>query len=418
MGVVPVVVAGGVRTPFCRSGGVYAGLDQASLFGAALGGLVERFGLEGCRVDMVIGGAVMSHSRDWNLMREVVLRSALDPETPGIGLQQACGTGLQGVLLAAGRIASGEIHSAIVLGGECLSDAPLVLRRALALRLVALSRAQGLRGKLGALRGLRLRDLVPEAPGAVEASTGLSMGEHCELMAKAYGIGREAQDRWAFESHSKAMAAWAEHEKMVVPSAGVFVDDIVRPEPDLDALAGLRPSFDKRGGGTITAGNASALTDGAACVLLCSESWAAERGLAGDVVLRCGESTAHDFVGGKGLLMAPVVTVARMLERMNLTLQDFDFYEIHEAFAAQVLATLAAWEFGDAEGDLEGPLGAVERSRINVWGGSLALGHPFAATGCRLVMMLAALLRGGGRRGLISVCTAGGMGVAAILERR
>ena len=416
-----VAVLGGVRTPFCRSHMAYAELTNLDMLSAALGGLVDRFALHGTHIDEVVGGAVVTHAKDWNLAREAVIGSQLAPTTPAITMMQACGTSLQGALGLGAKIATGQIECGIALGSDTTSDAPVVFQRRFAQRLIQASRARGFRDKLSAFRGFMPGELAPQPPSTSEPRTGLSMGEHCELMAKEWGITREAQDLLAYESHKKAAAAYDEGfmDGLVVPCAGVFRDNNIREDISLEKMAELKPVFDREGG-TITAANSTPLTDGAATVLLVSEDWAAKKRLPVQAFLTIGRTSAVDFVHGEGLLMAPTVAVSDLLRQTGLALQDFDYYEIHEAFAAQVLATLKAWESEDycrrRLGRSE-PLGSIDRARLNVKGSSIAFGHPFAATGARIVAVLAKLLQDKGRgRGLISVCTAGGMGVAAILE--
>ena len=419
----PVCIVGGVRIPFCRSNGSYAELSNKKMLSEVLGAIVERFGLDGMRLGEVNAGAVISHSRDWNLAREATLQTRLDPRTPAITMSQACGTSLQAAMVAGAKIATGQIDSAIAAGSDTTSDAPIVFGPKVSRRLVGLSRAKDLRSKLALFKGFAPRELAPIPPSVAEPRTGLSMGQHCELMAQRWGVSREAQDELAMRSHRNAAAAWNAgfHDDLVTPCAGVLRDDNVRPDSDMDSLGSLRTAYDRGADGTLTAGNSTPLTDGAAGVLLASEQWAAERDLPVLARLTHSATAAVDFVGGAGLLMAPTLAVSDMLRRAELTLQDFDLYEIHEAFAAQVLCTLAAWEdeeYCRGELDRDAPMGAIDRERMNVVGSSLAYGHPFAATGARIVGTLAKLLEErDARRGLISVCTAGGMGVAAVLER-
>jgi acetyl-CoA C-acetyltransferase len=416
-----VAVVGGVRIPFCRSHTAYAELSNLDMLTAALGGLVERFSLHGAHVGEVVGGAVVTHAKDWNLAREAVIGSALAPTTPGITMMQACGTSLQAALQLGAKIATGQIESGIAVGSDTTSDAPIVFKRSFARRLVQLSRAKSFGDKLAVFKGLTPAELAPQPPSTSEPRTGLSMGEHCELMAKEWGITREAEDLLAYESHHKGGRAYDEGfmDDLVIPCAGVYRDNNLREDISPEKMAELKPAFD-RVGGTITAANSTPLTDGASTVLLASEEWAAQRGLPVQAYLTMGRTAAVDFVAGEGLLMAPTVAVAELLQDSGLALQDFDYYEIHEAFAAQVLATLKAWESEDYCRErlgLAAPLGAIDRAKLNVKGSSIAFGHPFAATGARIMAVLAKLLATeGGRRGLISVCTAGGMGVAAILE--
>jgi acetyl-CoA C-acetyltransferase len=416
-----VAVIGGARIPFCRSNTLYADLTNLDMLTAALTGLVEKYGLAGVHIDEVIGGAVVTHSKDWNLAREAVLGTKLAASTPGITMMQACGTSLQAAFGSAAKIASGEIECAIACGSDTTSDPPIVFSKKFAHRLADLGRQKTVIGKAGVFKGLSPAELAPLPPSTSEPRTGLSMGQHCELMAKEWAIGREEQDQLAVESHAKAVAAYREGwmDRLIVPHAGVFRDNILREDTTLEKLASLKPSFDKSGKGTLTAGNSTAMTDGAASVLIASEEWARARGLPIKAYLTLGQTSANDFVAGEGLLMAPTIAVSKLLERAGLKLQDFDFYEIHEAFAAQVLATLKAWEDVDycrVKLGRAAPLGSIDRAKMNVKGSSLALGHPFAATGARIAANLAELLAEHGGRGLISICTAGGMGVAAIME--
>jgi acetyl-CoA C-acetyltransferase len=418
-----VAVIGGVRTPFCRSNTAFADLSNLDLMTAALNGLVERYHLEGELIDEVVGGAVVTHSKDFNLTREAVIATKLDPHTPGITLSQACGTSLQAALGSAAKIAAGQIDCAIATGSDTTSDAPIVVQKKLAQRLVKLGQAKRFGEKARIfVKGFSPSELVPNAPSVQEPRTGLSMGQHTELMAQTFHISREAQDQLAYESHKKAAKAYDEgfFDDLIVPTAGVFRDNNLRADIDREKLSTLKPAFEKSERGTLTAANSTPLTDGASSVLLASEEWADRHGLTPLAYLTHGNHAAIDFINGEGLLMAPTIAVSRMLDRAGLTLQDFDFYEIHEAFAAQVLATLQAWESPDYCREVLGkdqPLGSIDREKLNVKGSSLAVGHPFAATGGRILATLAKLLaQNGGGRGLISICTAGGMGVAAILE--
>ncbi|MET1080611.1 MAG: acetyl-CoA C-acetyltransferase [Pseudomonas sp.] len=419
-----VAIVGGNRIPFARSNSHYATASNQAMLGAALDGLVERFNLHGLRLGEVVAGAVLKHSRDFNLTRECVLGSRLAAETPAYDLQQACGTGLEAVLLVANKIALGQIDCGIAGGVDTTSDAPIGVHEELRGILLQANRDKSTADRLKTLLKIRPRHLVPALPRNGEPRTGLSMGEHCEQMAQTWGIGREEQDRLAVTSHQKLAAAYAEgwQNDLLTPYLGLNRDQNLRPDIDLEKLAALAPVFDKGPRGTLTAANSTPLTDGAALVLLASEDWAQARGLPILAYVRDGETAAVDFVEGReGLLMAPVYAVPRLLARNGLRLQDFDFYEIHEAFAAQVLCTLKAWE--DAEYcrtrlGLEAPLGALDLGRMNVKGSSLAAGHPFAATGGRIVANLAKLLSVAQQgRGLISICAAGGQGVTAILER-
>ncbi|MGK7296991.1 MAG: acetyl-CoA C-acetyltransferase [Candidatus Wenzhouxiangella sp. M2_3B_020] len=419
-----IAVIGGSRIPFCRSQTLYADETNKDMLTRAIQGVVDRFGLEGKRLDKVIAGAVTVHSKDWNLAREAVLSTSLSPLTPGITLQQACGTSLQAAMLAGAEIATGAIDCAIVGGTDTTSDAPIVFRRRFAQRLMKLNRAKTFKDRLAAFKGFSPGELAPQPPANSEPRTGLSMGQHCERMAKEWQIARREQDELTLSSHHNAAKAWDEgfFDDLVVGHAGVLRDNNIRPDSDMQQLAKLKPAFDRSENGTLTAGNSTPLTDGAAAVMLASEEYAEKHDLPVAAWLTHSRTAAVDFVDGdEGLLMAPTVAVSEMLDRADIDLQDFDFYEIHEAFAAQVLCTLRAWESDEYCRERLGrdkALGSIDRSKLNIHGGSVAIGHPFAATGARIVGTLAKMLddKGSGR-GLISVCTAGGMGVSAILER-
>ncbi len=417
-----VAIIGGTRIPFCRSNTAYAQLSNLDMLSDTLQQLVDKFHLNGKKIDDVIAGAVTTHSRDWNLAREAILSTTLAPSTPGTTLQMACGTSLQAALLLAGRIASGQIETAIAAGTDTTSDAPLVLQPRLSKRILRASQARTFSAKLKAFKGLGLGELAPQAPANGEPRTRLSMGQHCELMAKEWGVTRQEQDQWAMQSHLKAAAAYEDgfFDPLLRPYHGVARDNNLRPDSSIEKLSSLKPVFDRSAAGTLTAGNSTPLTDGAAAVYLTSEAYALKHGLKVQAWLTLGRTSAVDFVGGEGLLMAPTVAVSEMLSQASLSLQDFDYYEIHEAFAAQVLCTLKAWESEDYCRNrlgLEKPLGSIDRDRINIKGSSLAVGHPFAATGARILGTLGALLATEkNKRGLISICTAGGMGAAAIVE--
>ena len=420
-----VGVIGGVRIPFCRNNTAYADVGNFGMSVKVLGALVERFGLHGVELGEVAMGAVIKHASDWNLAREAVLSSGLAPTTPGITTARACGTSLDNTINVANKIAVGQIEAGVAGGSDTTSDVPIVYGARLRKRLLAMNRAKTPLDKLKvALHGFSFSELKPSVPGVAEPRTGKSMGDHCEQMAKEWQITREAQDQLAVDSHHKLAAAYADgfFGDLIVPFRGLKRDGFLRPDSSMEKLASLKPAFDKTSGhGTLTAGNSTGLSDGAAAVLLASDEWAAQRGLTIQAYLRDAEVAAVDFVHGEGLLMAPTIAVPRMLARQGLTLQDFDYYEIHEAFAAQVLCTLRAWESADYCKNrlgLDAPLGTIDPAKLNVHGSSLAVGHPFAATGARIVATLARMLeqRGSGR-GLISICTAGGMGVTAILER-
>jgi acetyl-CoA C-acetyltransferase len=417
-----VAIVGGNRIPFARSNKHYATASNQDMFTAALDGLVSRFGLQDERLGEVAAGAVLKHSRDFNLARESVLGSRLSPETPANDVQQACGTGLQAVIQVANKIALGQIESGVAGGVDTTSDAPLGVNEDLRQVFLELNRAKSVGARLKALAKIRPTQIVPDIPRNAEPRTGLSMGEHAAITAKEWGITREAQDELAAASHQKLAAAYERgfFGDLLTPFLGLTRDANLRADSTADKLAGLKPAFGGKEG-TMTAGNSTPLTDGASTVLLASEEWAKERSLPILAYFTHSETAAVDYVHGhEGLLMAPAYAVPRMLTRAGLTLQDFDFYEIHEAFASQVLATLAAWEdpdFAKTRLNLDEPLGSINRTKLNVNGSSLAAGHPFAATGGRIVATLAKLLHEKGEgRGLISICAAGGQGTTAILE--
>ena len=417
-------VLGGNRIPFARSNGAYADASNQDMLTAALDGLVARFGLEDARLGEVVAGAVLKHSRDFNLTRESVLGSRLSPETPATDIQQACGTGLQATIQVANKIALGQIEVGVAGGTDTTSDAPVAISDKLRKKLLKINAARDNRARLGALAQIRPGDIGLSIPQNAEPRTRLSMGEHAALTALEWKIGREEQDELAAASHQHLAAAYDAGflDDQITPFRGLERDQNLRPESTVEKLATLKPVFGRGAAATMTAGNSTPLTDGASTVLLASEEWAAERGLEPLAFVRASETAAVDYVhGGEGLLMAPAYAVPRMLAREGLTLQDFDFYEIHEAFASQVLATLKAWEdpvFCKGRLGLDDVLGPIDRSRLNVHGSSLAAGHPFAATGGRIVNVAAKLLaeRGSGRA-LVSICAAGGQGVVAILER-
>ena len=416
-----VAILGGTRIPFCRSNTLYADLSNQDMMAAAMNGLADKFGLKGVHIDEVVGGAVVTHSRDFNLAREAVLSTKLAPSTPGITLMQACGTSLQAAMGSAAKIAIGEIDSAIAMGSDTTSDAPIVFSKKFSHRLVKVGQQKTPMDKFKTFKGFSAGELIPQPPTVNEPRTGLSMGQHCELMAQEWKISRADQDLLAFQSHKKAAEAYGSGymDDLIVPCAGVYRDNNMREDISLEKLGTLKPAFEKSERGTLTAANSTPLTDGASSVLLASEDWARQRGLPVLAYLTYAQHAANNFVAGEGLLMAPTIAVSKMLDRAGLTLQDFDFYEIHEAFAAQVLCTLKAWEDADycrVHLGKDKPLGSIDRAKLNVKGSSLAFGHPFAATGGRIVANLAKLLSQQPGRGLISVCTAGGMGVTAIME--
>ncbi|MBD8043698.1 acetyl-CoA C-acetyltransferase [Arthrobacter sp. Sa2BUA2] len=421
------VVIGGNRIPFARSGGAYAHSSNQDMLTAALDGLVARFGLQDERIGAVSAGAVLKHSRDFNLTREAVLGSALSPETPAYDVQQACATGLETVVSLANKIKLGQLESGIAGGVDSASDAPIAVSEGLRRALLDLSRARTTKQKIAAVATIRPKDLAPNAPNTGEPRTGLSMGEHQALTTAQWKITRESQDELAYNSHRNLAAAYDRgfFDDLITPYRGLSRDSNLRADTSLEKLASLKPVFGRALGdeATMTAGNSTPLTDGASVVLLGSEDYAREHDLPMLANIVDAEAGAVDFVHGRdGLLMAPAFAVPRLLARNNLSFDDFDFFEIHEAFAGTVLSTLAAWEddeFCRTRLGLEGPLGSIDRSRLNVNGSSLAAGHPFAATGGRIVASLAKMLHEKGTgRGLISICAAGGQGLVAILEAR
>ena len=420
-----VAIIGGNRIPFVRSNTSYSHASNMDMLSATLQGLVNRFGLSGQRIGEVAAGAVMKHSRDFNLAREATLNSGLSLQTPAYDVQQACGTGLEAAILVGNKIALGQIECGIAAGTDTASDAPIALNEKYRHMILSLNRAKTFGQRLRALASIRPSFMLPLLPANAEPRTGLSMGQHCELMVKHWDVSREDQDELTFNSHQNLMAAYecGFFDDLIQPFKGVERDGIMRDTP-LQKLAKLKPAYDPVNG-TLTAANSTTLTDGAAAVLMGSEEWAQRNSLPVQAYLTTSEVAAVDFYSqgeqSEGLLMAPAYAVPRLLARAGLTLQDFDFYEIHEAFAAQALCTMKAWEddaFCKEKLGLNGPLGSVDRSKLNVNGSSVATGHPFAATGPRIIATLAKLLeQKGSGRGLISICAAGGQGVTAILER-
>ena len=417
-----VAIVGGARIPFCRSHSLYRGLSNQDLMTAALDGLIDKLDLRGQTLGDVSLGAVVKHSRDWNLARESVIESGLNIRTPAYDLQRACGTSIEAAIQIANKIALGQIESGIAGGTDTVSDAPIVYPDEYRRMLLDMHASHSMLGRLKHLLRFRFRHLRPELPGVTEPRTGLSMGESTELTAKEWDVQREHQDQLALASHMKAAAAYDEgfYDDLVVPFMDVEEDNNIRRDTTFEKLSKLKPVFDRSEEGTMTAGNSTPLTDGAAAVLLASEDWARQKNLPILAYLTFAKVAAVDFISNEGLLMAPAYAVSDMLKQANLTLQDFDFYEIHEAFAAQTISTLKAWQSEKFCRDRLGrnePMGPIDLSRLNVKGGSIAMGHPFAATGARILGTLAKTLsENGSGRGLISVCTAGGMGVSAILE--
>ncbi len=416
-------IVGGARVPFMKSMTTYKDVTTTDLMTASLKSLVDRYDLTGKTVGDVALGAVMHSSANWNFAREVVQSSGLHPNTPAYNVQRACGTSLENTIQIAHKISSYQIESGIAGGVDSNSDLPIMMSRGLSKKLMALNSARALGEKMKVVLSFRPSDLNPVLPAVVEPRTGRSMGEHCEIMVKEWSISRQEQDELALASHKNAARGYKDgfYDDLVFSFQGKTTDGILRGDTTLEKLAKLKPVFDRSEKGTLTAGNSSALTDGSSTVLLASEEEAKKNDWPLLAKIVDSHTSAVDYVAGEGLLMAPTVAVSELLKRNNLKLQDFDFYEIHEAFAGQVLCTMKAWEspeycktrLGRSE-----PLGKIDRSKLNVRGSSVALGHPFAATGAKIVAVLAKILHqaGPGKRGLIVVCTAGGMGVATILE--
>jgi acetyl-CoA C-acetyltransferase len=399
-----IAVIGGSRIPFCRSNSIYSEKSNLDMLSAAIQGVVDRFSLDGKQLDEVVAGAVTTHSKDWNLAREALLSTGLSPLTPGITLQQACGTSLQAAMMIGAKIAVGQIECGIAAGTDTTSDPPISFGHKFSQRLVKAGAARSVKQRLRAFKGFSPSELTPVLPANGEPRTGMSMGQHCERMAREWNIPREEQDRLAMESHQKAAAAYdaGVFDALVTPWGGVSRDNNIRADSSMEKLGSLRTVFSKSDDATLTAGNSTPLTDGAAAVLLASEEWAKANDLPVQAYITASRTSAVDFVNDEGLLMAPTVAVSEMLQASGLTLQDFDYYEIHEAFAAQVLCTLAAWESENYCRDrlgLESALGSIDREKMNI--------HNLAQI----------LENAGSGRGLISVCTAGGMGVAAVMER-
>ncbi len=418
-----VAVLGGIRIPFARQNGPYARASNQDMMTATLEALIGKLSIEGETLGEVAAGGVLKHSRDFNLTRECVLGTRLDPHTPAYDVQQACGTGLEATILVANKIALGQIDSGIAGGFDTTSDAPIAVNEDLRQVLLGLGRAKGNAARLKALAGLRPQQIVPQIPRNAEPRTGLSMGEHAAIMAKEWGVTREEQDELTVASHRNLAAAYDTGflDDLVTPFLGLERDQNLRPDTSVEKLGKLKPVFGGEAG-TMTAGNSTPLSDGASAVLLASEEWAAAHDLPVQAYIVDAQTAAVDHVHAReGLLMAPTYAVPKLLKRNNLTLQDFDLYEVHEAFAAQVLCTLKAWEdpvYCREKLELEQPLGSIDRDKLNAHGGSLAAGHPFGATGGRIVGGLAKTLKekGSGSRGLISICAAGGLGVTAIME--
>jgi acetyl-CoA C-acetyltransferase len=418
-----VAIVGGIRIPFARAHSVYTGCSNQDMMTTTLTGLVDKYDLKGQTLGDVALGAVIKHSKDWNLARESVIGSGLSLKTPGVDLQRACGTSIEACIQIANKIALGQIEAGIAGGTDSVSDAPIVFHDKFRSILLASHRGRSLLQKINPWFGFRPWYLAPQLPSVVEPRTNLSMGQSMEITAKEFEVSREHQDQLALSSHLKAAAAYDEgfYDDLVIPFEGAEEDNNIRRDTSFEKLQKLKPVFDRKSGeGTLTAGNSTPLTDGAAAVLLASEEWAAKKNLPVIAYMTYCKVAAVDFIGTDGLLMAPVYAVSEMLKDANLALQDFDYYEIHEAFAAQAIATLKAWQseqFARQRLGRNAPLGPIDLTRLNVKGGSLAIGHPFAATGARVISTMAKLLHEkGSGRGLVSVCTAGGMGVTAILE--
>ena len=418
-----VAVIGGLRIPFCRANTGYKDSSNQEMMTAVLQAIVKKFNLQNKRLGDVALGAVIKHSSDWNLSRECIIDSGLSIQTPGVDMQRACGTSLETTMNIANKIALGQIESGIAGGVDSISDAPIVFSDGLRKILLSSASGKSLISKIKPWLRMKLNYLKPKLPGVKEPRTGLSMGESTEIIAKKYDISRSSQDQLAFKSHLNAASAYENgfYDDLIESYKDIHQDNLIRKNPSLDKLGSLKTVFDKSNNGTMTPGNSTSLTDGAAAVLLTSEEWARSNDLNIKAFLSHIEIAAIDYINDEGLLMAPAYAVSNMLKKANLSLQDFDFYEIHEAFAAQTLATLKVWEsdeFCRSKLKRESAMGSIDSAKINVKGGSLAIGHPFAATGARIVGTMAKLLNEkGSGRGLISICTAGGMGITAIMEK-
>ena len=418
-----VAVIGGLRIPFCRANTGYKDSTNQEMMTAVLQAIVKKFNLQNKRLGDVALGAVIKHSSDWNLSRECIIDSGLSIQTPGVDVQRACGTSLETTMNIANKIALGQIESGIAGGVDSISDAPIVFSDGLRKILLSSASGKSLVSKIKPWLRMKLNYLKPKLPGVKEPRTGLSMGESTEIIAKKYDISRSSQDQLAFKSHLNAASAYENsfYDDLIESYKDIHQDNLIRKNPSLDKLGSLKTVFDKSNNGTMTPGNSTSLTDGAAAVLLSSEEWARSNDLNIKAFLSHIEIAAIDYINDEGLLMAPAYAVSNMLKKANLSLQDFDFYEIHEAFAAQTLATLKVWEsdeFCRSKLNRESAMGSIDSAKINVKGGSLAIGHPFAATGARIVGTMAKLLNEkGSGRGLISICTAGGMGITAIMEK-
>ena len=418
-----VAILGGTRIPFCRSVGKYKSLGNLDLLTAAVKGLAEKYQLVGEHVGEISAGAVVKRNKDFSMAREAAMAAGLNPTTNAFDCVKACGTSLEAAYNLANKIALGEIESAIAAGTDTSSDVPIELSGKLSQRLVQMTKSKTVIDRAKHFAGLTFGDVIPKLPSVIEGRTGLTMGQHCELMAQEWKLTQAEQDELAYASHLNATKAWEEgwYNDLVIPFNGAEKDDNVRPETTVEKLAKLKPCFERSERGTMTAGNSTPLTDGAAAVLLGSEEYAKEKGLEPLAYVTYFQSAAVDYETQEGLLMAPAYAVSKLLDKAGLTLQDFDFYEIHEAFAAQVLCTLKAWEseaFCRERLGKSAPLGSIDRAKLNVKGGSVALGHPFAATGARILAGAAKLVHeNGGGRCLISICTAGGMGITAIVEK-
>ena len=418
-----VAVIGGLRIPFCRANTGYKDSTNQEMMTAVLQAIVKKFNLQNKRLGDVALGAVIKHSSDRNLSRECIIDSGLSIQTPGVDMQRACGTSLETTMNIANKIALGQIESGIAGGVDSISDAPIVFSDGLRKILLSSASGKSLVSKIKPWLRMKLNYLKPKLPGVKEPRTGLSMGESTEIIAKKYDISRSSQDQLAFKSHLNAASAYENgfYDDLIEPYKDIHQDNLIRKNPSLDKLGSLKTVFDKSNNGTMTPGNSTSLTDGAAAVLLTSEEWARSNDLNIKAFLSHIEIAAIDYINDEGLLMAPAYAVSNMLKKANISLQDFDFYEIHEAFAAQTLATLKVWEsdeFCRSKLNRESAMGSIDSAKINVKGGSLAIGHPFAATGARIVGTMAKLLNEkGSGRGLISICTAGGMGITAIMEK-
>ncbi len=422
-----VAVVAGLRTPFAKSGTHFGHLSALDLGKLVVAELVQRSGIDPSEVQELVFGNVIPSVKAPNIAREIVLGTGLPRRIPAYSVSKACASANQAITAASDMISRGYADTVIAGGAESLSDVPSLFSKKFSDALVSASKQKSLSGKLAAFSKIRPKDLAPNAPAIAESSTGLTMGESAEKMAKANGITREAQDRFALQSHTRAAEATAsgrfkdEVMQVIVPPSFdniVDKDNLIRGDTTLEALAKLRPVFDRKFG-TITAGNASPLTDGAAAVLLMSEDKAKALGIKPLGFIRSYAYAATDPFDQ--LLQGPVFALPTALERAKVKLEEIKIIEMHEAFAAQVLSNIqwiGSKKIAQEKLGRSQPIGDIDPEKINRTGGSVAIGHPFGATGARIVTTVCnELQRSGEQYGLVTVCAAGGIGVAMVLER-